>query len=1623
MRLNYRFALVLLTILGAISVGAWFLRRQSMARNAVAFLQFARSQQAAGETKEAMDSLRRFLSLVPNDPDGISLFAELTDGKRMGEDDLLTTYQILSDFVVRNPDRLDMRERLFQMSAEMQRYGELVENHLPRMREMVLENRDYTSMAVEAYRSLSRIEEAVQFLVAAIDKHPEMASRYGDLIQFLEEQELNAVDLANLYERFSGAAGEEVDSGSASGKQGNEEPLIDQQLRNLATGDEGGPARREETGNEFTEDGDSELRTPDGVVAELDSGRAPTLSVPLLVDRILEEALRKGSPPVDARVLRAKIQMNRGNFDKVLAELDEAEKIDPQDPKYLNQRIEYLTHERDVALASENAPVAAQSLESILALAKTADDSREGTWVSRMMLGQVLLDSGDLSTSEEQFRRAFELGQREKQQLAKSVIGRKESVRIDFLTHWGLVNSLIETVYRQTARTPEEEQKYQQMRAEINELIGAVRKLDALPSLIEFLEVRSLLVDRKWAEAAERFEEIRVGLADTPDIVRLLDRSLVECYQRLKNPDEAIRALRRAVTSDPSWVQGRLGLAEAYLRVGREDLAMDEYAQVSTVSAVPSVVLRLAIRREMGRPEEKREWAPIEEILDRELAKNPQNADLLAIQCDVLRFQNRPADGLELVRAARNARPEDDALVSLEVSQLLVGDPTDAAGNLDRAEELLAKVGRDSAILRLARARVEGARKGEGLGARLLALSENCENLPVAQRQELFEGLAAIASANGYDNEALKLVERDLSLDPENLEILAARATLLMQIGASAGELDSALSQVRDLDVNPKPNYHYLAGMRDLRDYRALGDSDLENVRVARMRLLRAAEQSFSLAVKGRPSWVAARSQLSQVLYELGEEEPAFRVARELLSEGTATPEAVANAVRYLLKNQRHEELLEVVRDLEQKQPLLVSEEVARAGMVASYRSRRWDETLLRIGRLDSSTVEDLLIQAQLLIARRGDAERIEELLTKALTLAPNQRMAWFLWVSFLIREQRLTEARGVLDRIKMEVPDEPPQLRPWTLAQCEELLGDLDQADQHYEEAHRDNVANLQILNEHIGFRVRHNRQQGAQALLKVLADPASGLDDEIRRQAEILRNKLRGKTANSYAEFEEALSALQANADLSQVSEEQLRAQLELFADVGRSREQRRMIAILEELGARKVLSSLESMELARLYSRNWRWADAVVMYRRILEREPDNVRVHASFIEAALRRSQLDDRTAQDVSKSVSQLALRDPESLRTLDSQVRWLNHEGKSSETEFLIRQFLKVADRARPAELFRELMETERAALVLKSLREAVAQANDTNSQTVVGALENRSLSSDDPQVIAALAKYIESPKFVGLLREQMWHRSASLAEMSGQLELTEELYTKIRDDSKTIEGAVEYLSFLSRRARFGEALELWERIRAGLPIGIQARTLAAIVRAGKAPSEVCSRAEGLLRDMLTEIPNEKTDEQIPVLLALADLYDLQERFAEARAVYGRILESDPRNIAALNNLAILNSHADKPADRQRAVGLIDQAIEIVGPLPTLLDSRAMVKLSLDQLDSATQDLREALDQDSSPMFWLHLAYVQVRKNDIRGASESLERASDPKVDADKLHPLERPFFDELRRRLAPPGA
>src|SRR5205823_4583965 len=72
--------------------------------------------------------------------------------------------------------------------------------------------------------------------------------------------------------------------------------------------------------------------------------------------------------------------------------------------------------------------------------------------------------------------------------------------------------------------------------------------------------------------------------------------------------------------------------------------------------------------------------------------------------------------------------------------------------------------------------------------------------------------------------------------------------------------------------------------------------------------------------------------------------------------------------------------------------------------------------------------------------------------------------------------------------------------------------------------------------------------------------------------------------------------------------------------------------------------------------------------------------------------------------------------------------------------------------------------------------------------------------------------------------------------------------------------------------------------------------------------------------------------DSLSLLASLATFRSLQGHNREAEAIYRKILARDRRNVVALNNLAW------RPAVEQRkgteALHLVQQAIEIVGPLP-----------------------------------------------------------------------------------------
>ena len=126
-----------------------------------------------------------------------------------------------------------------------------------------------------------------------------------------------------------------------------------------------------------------------------------------------------------------------------------------------------------------------------------------------------------------------------------------------------------------------------------------------------------------------------------------------------------------------------------------------------------------------------------------------------------------------------------------------------------------------------------------------------------------------------------------------------------------------------------------------------------------------------------------------------------------------------------------------------------------------------------------------------------------------------------------------------------------------------------------------------------------------------------------------------------------------------------------------------------------------------------------------------------------------------------------------------------------------------------------------------------------------------------------------------------------------------------------------------------------------------------AVLRAAKAGEEPCQRVDAWLEEALRKDPN-----ALGVVVCQADLRDLVRRYPESETLYRRVLQRDPRNLVALNNLAWqLALREGSAAD---ALSLAEQALDVGGPQAALLDTRALALLANQKTAAALSDLDDA---------------------------------------------------------------
>jgi tetratricopeptide (TPR) repeat protein len=146
--------------------------------------------------------------------------------------------------------------------------------------------------------------------------------------------------------------------------------------------------------------------------------------------------------------------------------------------------------------------------------------------------------------------------------------------------------------------------------------------------------------------------------------------------------------------------------------------------------------------------------------------------------------------------------------------------------------------------------------------------------------------------------------------------------------------------------------------------------------------------------------------------------------------------------------------------------------------------------------------------------------------------------------------------------------------------------------------------------------------------------------------------------------------------------------------------------------------------------------------------------------------------------------------------------------------------------------------------------------------------------------------------------------------------------------------------------------------------------------------------------------------------LAMADMYAWVEEIDKAVAAYRRVLDADPMNLSACNNLAMVLALTGRDLDL--AADLIQRLVERLGPVDYLLDTRGLIFLAKRSLDESEADFRRALESSERADKLFHLALVLDAKGKLAESRVAMELALRGGVTLERLHPLERPNFQRL---------
>ncbi len=258
----------------------------------------------------------------------------------------------------------------------------------------------------------------------------------------------------------------------------------------------------------------------------------------------------------------------------------------------------------------------------------------------------------------------------------------------------------------------------------------------------------------------------------------------------------------------------------------------------------------------------------------------------------------------------------------------------------------------------------------------------------------------------------------------------------------------------------------------------------------------------------------------------------------------------------------------------------------------------------------------------------------------------------------------------------------------------------------------------------------------------------------------------------------------------------------------------------------------------------------------------------------------------------------------------------------------------------------------------------------------------------------------------------------AATLEQLEQVDAARELLTEYAQ--KVPGGPLALAAFLGKHGKMDEALQQIEAAAGQVSPGAALPVVVAIFteqrKHGPIAAEHFQRVEPLFKKAAEESPYAK-----PVQLQTAALRDLQENYAEQIRIYREFLARgdvlDREKAVVWNNLAFLL--AAEGTDPDAALKMIDQAIELMGPVPELPDTRAVALLAAGKPKEAIAELQKAIADTPSGIMYFHLAQAHRADGDLRAAARALQVAHDNyQLTLDRVPKIERNDYQKLAAAL-----